>query len=80
MLGVPRPAGLCGKLMRAINRISDAEGVSLFLDCEAENGKVYERMGYTRVATETVTFAPGDELTIIGMVRPVDCEEKEKLS
>lgn len=72
--------GHCGKLMRAINRISDAEGVSLFLDCEAENGKVYERMGYTRVATETVTFAPGDELTIIGMVRPAECEEKEKLS
>ena len=69
--------GHCGKLMRAINRISDAEGVPLFLDCEGENRKVYERMGYSRVATETVTFAPGDELTIIGMVRPAGSNEEE---
>lgn len=58
------------RLLRAIHRIADSEGVPLFLDCSSErNVAVYKKAGYEVVDQQTVTMAPGDELTVYAMVR-----------
>mmetsp|Transcript_7864 Transcript_7864/g.21440 ORF Transcript_7864/g.21440 Transcript_7864/m.21440 type:complete len:310 (-) Transcript_7864:181-1110(-) len=69
--------GHCGRLMRAVNNIADAEGLPLFLVCTGDkNRRVYERFGYKTVGTYDVNDK-GDskqewslELPCFFMLRP----------
>ena len=56
--------------MKAINRIADAEGVPLFLDCASErNATVYARLGYEVLERQTIALAPDDTMQVYAMVR-----------
>ena len=62
--------GHASKLMKAIHRIADSEGLRLFLDCCSEkNVAVYKRAGYEVVDQRTVRMAPEDAMTVYAMVR-----------
>ena len=62
--------GYASKLMGAISRIADAEGVPLFLECGSEkNVAVYSRLGYEVVDQQTIMLAPDDTMQVYAMVR-----------
>lgn len=62
--------GHASRLMKAINRIADAEGVPLFLDCGSEkNVAVYKKMGYVVVEQQTCAATEDDLVTVYAMVR-----------
>ena len=68
--------GKCSKLMRAVNRMADAEGVDCYLECSGKrNRAIYKRFGYEEKGVYTVTVEKEEEGSepykeLFAMVRP----------
>jgi predicted N-acetyltransferase YhbS len=68
--------GLCGRLMRAVSRAADAEGLPCYLETSgARNRAIYERFGYRAVRQVALRPSAGDEAAgifdeLYAMVRP----------
>lgn len=62
--------GHCGRLMRALHRIADMEGVPCWLDCGSDkNAAIYTKLGYKITEQVTIEAAPGDAITVYSMLR-----------